>query len=165
MSSFMNDHPEQMLGRLPAGGFELIADGAPPTRFVPDRDGWRADGAAPDGWALRRPGEAGARFVLLAEDGETEIGRTMSLDGSDQNPDLYYLLLGDGRLFRIALRGPRDGRFELQGWETGGAYLEARPRTEDWKVAPTPACAGLDDIRALTILFAAEVLESERPLN
>jgi hypothetical protein len=78
---------------------------------------------------------------------------------------LYYLLLGDGRLFRIAPRSPRDGGFELQGWETPGPYWIARPRKEGWTLQPTPASGGLLEIHALLILFAAEILESEKPLT
>jgi hypothetical protein len=77
---------------------------------------------------------------------------------------LRYLLTSDGRLYRIQLCGPRDGRFELSSWETPGAYLTARPEARGWRISPDPASAGLEEIRPLLILFAAEILDSEEAL-
>jgi hypothetical protein len=62
-------------------------------------------------------------------------------------------------------RGPREGGFELLGWETPGAYLTAQPASDGWKLAPTAACGGLVDLRAISVLFAAEVLDAEEPLR
>ena len=71
--------------------------------------------------------------------------------------------MGDGRLFRFALRGPRDCRFELSGRETPGAYLTARPQADGWQIEASPASGGIEDLRAISALFAAEILDSEEP--
>jgi hypothetical protein len=87
----------------------------------------------------------------------------MPLVGTGSEAGLKYLLLDDGRLFRVVLCGPRDGGFELLGWETPGAYLKARPQPRGWSLVPTFACGGLEEIGVLSILFAAEVLVAEMP--
>ena len=69
--------------------------------------------------------------------------------------------MADGRVFRVVLRGPEDARFELLWWETSGAFLTARPGPQDWTITPEPAAAGLQEIRPLLILFAAEILHAE----
>ncbi len=89
----------------------------------------------------------------------------MPLVGSGRETGLKFLLLDDGRLFRIVLVGLRSGGLELLGWETPGAYLRARPEPSGWKLIPTAACGGLTDLRAISILFAAEILDSEEPLR
>jgi len=89
----------------------------------------------------------------------------MPLVGSGRETGLKFLLLDDGRLFRIVLVGLRSGGLELLGWETPGAYLRARPDSSGWKLIPTAACGGLTDLRAISILFAAEILDSEEPLR
>ncbi len=114
---------------------------------------------------MRRAATSEGGFVLSAFDGRTEVGRTMPLVGSGRETGLRFLLLDDGRLFRIVLRGSPDGGFELLGWETPGAYLSARPEPSGWKLVPTAACGGLTDLRAVSILFAAEILDSEEPLR
>ncbi len=89
----------------------------------------------------------------------------MPLVGGGSEAGLKFLLLDDGRLFRIVLGGSRDGGFELLGWETPGAYVRAQPEPSGWKLIPTVACGGLTDLRAISILFAAEILDSEEPLR
>ena len=74
---------------------------------------------------------------------------------------MSYLLLADGRLFRIVGRGPRDARFELLGWQMPGAYMIARPEPEGWRICPAPSCGAIADTGVLTILFAAEILAAE----
>ena len=78
---------------------------------------------------------------------------------------LRFLLLGDGRLFRIVRSGAREGGFALLSWETPGAYLEARSGSGGWTLVATVAGGGLVDLPTLSILFAAEVLEAEEPLG
>lgn len=89
----------------------------------------------------------------------------MPLVGTAGEAGLKFLLLDDGRLFRIVMCGPREGGFELQGWETPGAYLRAQPQSEGWRLAPTAACGGIEEIHVLSILLAAEVLDAEAPLQ
>jgi hypothetical protein len=129
-------------------------------------DGWKVTIAGREqSWRLGRARTDTGGFVLTAGEGPTEVGRTTRLAGVGSGADLYYVLLGDGRLFRIGSLGPRESGFELVGWETPGAYLIARPESGGWRFSPTPACGGLPDVRALSILFAAEILESEEPLT
>ncbi len=161
----MVDHSQRLLVRLPSGGFEIRAAGQPTIRVDPSGSGWRIDGVEGRGWFLRRAATHGDGFVLQAFDGRTEAGRTMPLVGGGREAGVKFLLLDDGRLFRIVLSGPPDGGFELLGWETPGAYLRARPEPSGWKLVPTAACGGLTDLRAVSILFAAEILDSEEPLR
>ena len=103
---------------------------------------------------------------MLRGAGGAEVGRTMPVVGGEGRAGLKFLLLDDGRLFRIALRGPRDGGFELLGWETPGAYIIARPEPNNgWSLIPTAACGGLTDLQAISVLMASEILDSEEPLR
>jgi hypothetical protein len=155
------DHQERSVARRPDGGFDLEAPGLPSTHVVPDSGGWRIEGdAGMTNWRLRRA-RTGRGFV--ASDGEREIARTMSTVGMEGTAAPKNLLMDDGRLFRIQCGPPREGGFELLGWETSGAYLRARPKPDGWKLVPTAACAGIVDLRALCLLFAAEVLDAEQP--
>lgn len=166
MSGIDPEAEARQVERLETGGFRIRAPQSGVIEVEPAAEGWVVRLSDPDSaWALRRSGPPQGGFILLAEDGETEAGRTMTLGGLGFRPNLYYLLLGDGSLFRIVLRGPREGGFELLGWETPGAYLIARPDAAGWTLTPTPASYGLPDLRALSVLFAAEILESEMPLE
>ena len=159
------------MARLPAGGFEIRAAGRPTVRAQPCTGGWslgseRAEepAASPsvDGGLLERTVESKEGFVLRAADG-AELGRTMPLVGA-ADAGLRFLLLDDGRLFRIVRQGVRETRFELIGWETAGAYLEALPTADGWKLTATAAGGGIADLSVISVLFAAELLEAERPL-
>ena len=46
-----------------------------------------------------------------------------------------------------------------------GAYLEAIPTEEGWTLAATAAGGGITDLSVLLILFAAEILDAEEPLQ
>jgi hypothetical protein len=164
-TSVIVDHPARSLGRRPGGGFAIEAEGLPAVRASATRDGWRIE-EPPDlrGWSLRRTeGEAPGFVLLRAGQREAEVGRTMPLVGTGREAGLRFLLLEDGRLFRIVLAGPRRGGFDLLGWETPGAYLTARPRGEAWEIAATVAGRGIPDLTTLSILFAAEILEADAP--
>lgn len=155
-------HPEQEIDRLEAGGFVIRPREGRPIRAVSGEGGLRIDGPAPAGGARLVRGQGpGARFVLFAEDGRTEIGRSATLHGAAGPLGERNLVLGDGRTYRLLLRGPADPRFELLGWEAPGAYLTARPRPGGWTVTPEPAASGLREIGPLLVLLAAEILESE----
>ena len=159
------EHPDRRLAPLPAGGFRLESQGSGAIEVLPESPGWRLAGDdAPAGWTLERAEPQAGGFVL--QDAEAgEVGRTTPIDRLGGGAKVYYLLLGDGRLFRIAPGEPREGGFELSGWETPGPFLVARPRPDGWSIVPTPACSGLADIRALSILFAAEILDAEGALG
>ena len=159
---FVFEHPELTLSRLDTGGFALAPIGQDPIRAEPDGDGWRLEGRPRlEGWRLERDAVGG--FVLCdPEVGTDESALTLASvdDGSPR-----FLLLEDGRMFRIRLEGPRDGRFELSGWETPGAYLVARPEKREWKISPMPASGGLPELTTIWILFAAEILEADGGLH
>ena len=155
------EHPERFLSRLAAGGFSLEAEGSKPIRAEPFEDGWRLSAPGTlDGFVLR-PNDSGSGFVLEAARGGEAAGQTSAPHGMGRDAGLSYLLLADGRLFRIACRGPRDGRFELLGWEMPGAYMIARPEPQGWRIRPAPSCGAIADTEALSILFAAEILAGE----
>jgi hypothetical protein len=165
-TSAVIDHPDRSLVRLSNGGFEIEAAGQQTIRVEPAGESWRIDGGEElQGWVLRRTASDAAGFVLDDADGRTEAGRTMPLVGTGRETGLRFLLLDDGRLFRIVMRGPREGGFELLGWETPGAYLTARPVAGGWTLAPTAACGGLQNLTTISILFAAEILDAEEPLR
>jgi len=156
-------HAVRRVVRLADGGF-AIESGARSHRVVATDTGWVVEGDDElDGWSLRRARTPG--FVLQGKEGAGEAARSMPLVGTDRESGLRFLLLEDRRLFRIVLRGPRDGRYELTGWETAGAYLTARPLAEGWSLEPTSACGGLDEIRVLCLMLAVEVLDAETALQ
>jgi hypothetical protein len=164
--SQMMVHLARSLRRTAAGGFELHAQGAERLRLEPVPGGWQVEGDGElRGWRLDRGNPHSHRFILYEADGSSEAGRTLSLPDSGRDPDLRYLLTSDGCLYRMRLRGPQDGRYELQSWEVPGAYLTARPGSSAWTISPDPASSGLREIRPLMILFAAEILDSEEPLT
>ncbi len=160
----MEDERELTLVCLPSGGFSLESGGDDPIRVVPDGEGWTTEGRLA-GWRLRR-GESDAGGLVLSRPGsETEAGRATPTEPRRDGPGTSYLLLEDGRLFRVAPRGMRDGRWELLGWETPGAYWVASPEDDRWTLRPTPAGGELSDTDALMILFAAELLRNDGELG
>ena len=159
------EHPDRLLTRSQRGGFEIEAAGQPTLRGEPDGDGWRIEGGkGQQGWVLQRNTSEARGFVLIRAEDRSEAGRTMAPVGAVRDAGPSFVLLDDGRLFRIVLRGPRESKFELAGWETPGAYLTARPEAKGWTIAATPAAGGLADWTAVCLLFAAEILDAEQPL-
>ena len=153
------DHAACRVIRHPDGGY-VLETGGRAIRVAPGDGGWVVKGDDDfDGWSLRRASTPG--FVLHSKGGSAEAARSMPPLGTGAEAGLRFLLLEDGRLYRIVLRGPRDGVYELTGWETTGAYLTARPETEGWSLEPTTACGGLNEIRVLCLMLAAEVLDAD----
>ena len=143
-----------------SGGFRLERRRSDTIELAVSEDGWRLTGPdALDGGSLTRDTDCGG-FVLRHPDG-VEAGRTMRTDGTAIGEGSSYLIVEDGRLFRIVLRGPRDARFELLGWETSGAYIVARPGSNDWMLCHTAAGKNLKDNDSMMILFAAEILAAD----
>lgn len=159
-----SDGPPTVLVRPVRGGFHIETRAGETIRLEHHAGRLQIDGPEDvNGWVLRR--SAGDDNGLVLEIDDEEAGRTSSIFGGFREANLYYVLLGDGRLFRIALGEPRGALFELRGWETAGAYLNATPDDAGWRVTPAPAGSALPDLRALMILFAAEILDSEGSLG
>ena len=159
-SGGMSKHPEYLLTRETNGGFDLQPTSGERIQLEVAQDGWHAIAAGKlPACSLRRESQAG--HILQAAEDQTEFGRTLCLSTSSPGLNLYYLLLDDGRMFRIVPCGPRDNRFELMGWETSGAYLVARAEGEGWRITPTVACRGISTLDAILILFAAQILEAD----
>ena len=123
----VTERPQRRLIGVESGGFRLEcangstiavsgADGAnrgdEPTRTV-------SGAPAIDGWRMT-DGREGVR--VERQDGR-EAGHSVRSSVDDDTTGAVAILLDDGRLFRIAVVGPRDARFELRGWETRGAYF------------------------------------------
>jgi hypothetical protein len=94
-----------------------------------------------------RPGDDPGETVLVVSEpsGERELGR-VSKDGSS-------IVLSDGRLFRVSVRGVRAPRIEVARWDVSGPYLVAMPRGDGWAIERTPAgeaLAGCDTLELLT---------------
>jgi hypothetical protein len=152
----LRDHPEQLLTRRPAGGFTLESTSEKTIVVLPQGADRRVEGPeAVRGCLLIRSVDPPG-FVLRRSEDDSEVGRTQSAAEAAS-----LVLLEDARVFRIMLRGAREPRFELTGWETPGAYLVARPEQDHWRISPRPACGGMSDITVLSVLFAAEIVESE----
>jgi len=151
------------LERSVGGGFTLRVEGGDAFRVSAEGEGWVVDGGGSmDGARMSRAAAGG--FVLRDRAG-AELGWTSRLNPEDPGAGTSYVLLGDGRLFRIASRGPAETGLELRGWETRGAYLIALPEGAGWRIVATTAGELLPPDRALPILFAAELLDAERPLG
>jgi len=161
----LTEHPDYQLERRQDGGFSLAPGDGEAIRVEPAKGGWRLAGPrALAGWELRRPpGEEGSYLLLAAGPDAEEAGRSTVAPGSEKPDGRRDLVMADGRVYRMLLRGPEDPRFELAGWETSGPYLTARPCGRGWSIVPEPASAGLDEIRGLLVLFAAEILDTGGP--
>jgi hypothetical protein len=144
----------------PLGGGAFRLDGG---------DGWWvAARPAGGGWILEATtGLAGARldpspgagggFVLAGGRAREELGWTSGLAGGDVHRQVRYLVAGDGRVFRIVLRGPRDARYDLVSWECPGPYLTARLDGDGWRVEVSTAGQELPSPEAVVVLFAVEL--------
>jgi hypothetical protein len=159
----MIDHPPWRVERR-EGGFRLLAQGVAPVEARLDaHDGsFTVHGLAESPVArLTRDRGDGGGFVLVA--GETELGRTMvPLGLAPEETGLRHVLLDDGRLFRILPRVTAEDGPELAPWEVGGAYLRARPDPPRWLLVPLPSSGGIPSLGALSLLFAAELLDAEQ---
>lgn len=100
--------------------------------------------------------EGSPGFVLRSAEGE-ELGRTTREPDAKEGTGAADLIVEDGRVFRIGTRVGRDPRIELTGWETPGAYLEARFDGESWRIDATPAGLELERTGGIIVLMAAEI--------
>jgi len=129
-----------------------------------DPGGWSVTWSGLPEWRLERTGQPGSGFLLLAAATEGELGRSTALDPEGFLGGIRYLVVADGRMFRMAPAPPRQTGFELAGWETAGAYMIARPEPSEWSIESTPAAAGMKGIGPVLILFAAEILDQDSVL-
>ena len=111
------------------------------------------------GLPLRRVGE-GDRFRARGEDGFPKPV-SLRVNRRERRRQLFPCRV----VVPVQASKPRGALFELRGWETAGAYLNATPDDAGWRVTPAPAGSALPDLRALMILFAAEILDSEGSLG
>lgn len=157
------EHPERFIRPLAGRGFEIGVGPEPWVRATPNNAGWQVRDRRGEVWQLNQlPAKQG--FVLLRTEGENESGRTMPLVGAD-HAGVRFLLLEDGRLFQIVHPMSRQAGVELRGWETPGAYLEARAEPDGWRLSPTVAAGGMRDLRVICILLAAELLAADEPTS
>jgi hypothetical protein len=160
------DDPDRFLARQEGGAFAIRVGGRPSIRADPAGDGWSVSGVeGRRGWTLRRNDACGGGFLLRGPGAGGEAGRTMPLVGAGEMAGPRFLLLEDGRLFRIARRGPRDDGFDLLGWETPGEYFRARPEPEGWRIEASVAGRAMTETDVLLTLFAVEILDAEEPLR
>ena len=154
----MSEHWQRRLINVETGGFRLECSRGATIQVTPQRDALTVSGGTVvHGWCIRDEDEG---FRLERDDGKV-AGQSLRARVAEGLDAAVSLLLDDGRLFRIVLRGPRDARYELTGWETPGAYFEARPADDGWTIAATVAGTAMEDVEPLILLFAAEIVHSE----
>lgn len=152
------------------GTVRVRIDGDDSIQLTPVARGWRVRGLGePGDWRAERvDGEPGGFRLRSDDDADDEAACTTRMPRSTGEPaEGRHVLLADGRLFRLVERGGLDPRFELLSWEVPGPYLVARPATggRGWTIEPQPSGGALGDLRALWILMAMEILDSEEPLE
>ncbi|HEX4823503.1 MAG TPA: hypothetical protein VFV19_04295 [Candidatus Polarisedimenticolaceae bacterium] len=145
--------PAVRLTRRPDGGFRLegITDDA--IEGVPRDGGFRVytREACLVTWDAATPG-----WVLVAEEGGRELGRTTPLESVHLSSP-SSLLLSDGRLFRLALAGASDPHFEVGLWDQPGTYVIGRADGGGWTLERTAAGRRLEAGPELWILAGAEL--------
>jgi hypothetical protein len=148
------------------GVVHVLADDHEKTAMHPEGDGFRltGSGSSPERRIVPARDTAGG-FLLVRRDGaaEVELGRSTPLEDEVEESAPTYLLLDDGRLFRLLLRGPEDPRYELCCWESTAPYLEARRvSATDWSLVPTLAGRELTGWDVILPLVATTVLGRNR---
>lgn len=156
------DHPAVVAVPQGGGAFALEPEGGRTGRILvqPESDGgFRVEGQGIEAsWRMLRDDGPNGGFVVLAPEAGRELGRSVGQGRLGLRREMRYVLLGDGSLFRVAPAGSGAGGFDVSGYETEGPYLTARLEPGGWRIAPTPACYGLEDLRVLSVLVAAEIL-------
>ncbi len=147
--------PAVRLTRRPGGGFRILGVAATPIDGVPDAAGFVVTGAGP--WGLVwNADERGWILNSLGEGFGRELGRTTA-GGHEPMIAPVSVLLADGRLFRLAMIGASDPRFELGRWDLPGAYLVGRPMEGAWVLEKTEAGMALEAPTELLILTCVEI--------
>ncbi len=148
------------LKNTPGGGFRLEGEDGSLVEATPSGDGWRiVEGGRQQRWVIRPEGSGRERVLLRAETerDEQEIGRTTAWGAPSAGGLPASLLLPDGRLFLIVVRGDDGPSFELAGWEAPGAYWKAKPDVGEWRIERTPAGRDAGLGWEALVLFAAEL--------
>ena len=98
-----------------------------------------------------RPGDepGGKVLVVAGPDGDVELGR-VSGDGTS-------ILLADGRLFRVEVRGVSRPCVEVARWDVPGPYVIARAGEAGWNLERTPAGEALPGCETLELLVTAAI--------
>jgi hypothetical protein len=147
--------PAVRLTRRPEGGFRLEGVVATPIDVVRDATGFVVSGAGP--WRLMRSGtDHGWILCTHGDSPNVEIGRTTAAT-EDSVLAPVSLLLGDGRLFRLAAFGASEPRVELGRWDLSGAYMVGRRMNGAWELERTAAGTCLDAPPELWVLTCVEV--------
>lgn len=149
---FLHRTPDGAFGFEDEAGWRLVVKRAG-GRLVLEREGAAS-------WVLEEHGWGAGGFVLRSSElpDAHEFGQTTRSEPSRDGASVVSLLLADGRLFRIVVRGVPDPRFELLGWEVDGAYLIASPAGSSWRISRTPAGLELVAGTEILVLFGAEIL-------
>jgi hypothetical protein len=144
-----------------SGILRLRADSGATLELHPSADGYTLRGGdAPEPLRLATTDEGAG---LRLHDDARELGRTTLVDPEAGPTAPAYLLLDDGRLFRIVQRAPDDPGYELWSWEVPAPYLEATPRPDGrWRLAPTVAGAELEGWDRILPLLAATIVPGGR---
>lgn len=148
--------PAVRLTKRPDGGFRIEGVAETPIDGVPDGDGFALsgrDGPWRLGWSVAERG-----WILNKLDGDraSEVGRTSAF-GNEPVLAPVSVLLADGRLFRLAMVGASDPRFEVGRWDVPGAYLVGRAEAGAWGLERTASGKALEAGPELWILACAEL--------
>jgi len=145
----------------PSGALRLRADSGAAVELLPEAGGYRVTRADDAPLSLVPTTGESVGYRLL--DGSRELGRTTLLDPEAGPTAPAYMLLDDGRLFRVVLREPADPRYELWSWEAPASYLAARPRPGGhWRLVPTEAGEELEGWDRILPLLVATILPRTR---
>lgn len=136
------------------GGF-LLEDAGGVTEAVPTGSGFRLESAS---GVRTLESEAETGDLVLVEpgdDGPLELGRLTGRRAAQDGAWDQGILLADGRLLRIALRGLAPPRLQVGPWNLPAPYLKARLDGDGWSLERTAAGSRLGDRGALEVLVAA----------
>ena len=147
--------PAVRLTRRPGGGFRVVGVAATPIDGVPDAAGFVVTGAGPWGLAWNAD-ERGWILNSLGAGSDREVGRTTA-GGHEPVIAPVSVLLADGRLFRLAMIGASEPRFEVGRWDLSGAYLVGRPTEGAWVLERTEAGMALEAPPELWVLTCVEI--------
>ncbi len=135
----IDGRPRLALAPIPGGtGFAVRSDpGDAPARLVPG------------------PDHVGGWIALDGGDPAREQGRTTPLGGPGGGEST--MILRDGRVYRLIARYGARSVLAVCGWETPGAFLEARFEDDAWTIETTVAGEAMGSDWTMLALLAAEL--------